>query len=249
MKPVFFTVSLRCCGPLFLLLLLMTASCKKPPTDPVEPIPAANTATLSLYRSWFTTFDTAKHEARFEYGRAMIRHDNMVVDGGLVKYGDSTLIPQVFTQLYYTRKPDDTVASFIPALNGSQLWLVTGNPFYKIPPFSTFAPAYPSFLNKVFDTLPVLRKSQPFTLSWDASVPCDSFSIAISQSNNYIQRSMVPGTTSTITFTPSQLAVFELFQPAYIIMEGYTSKKVEIAGVPVTLETYARRNCNVKIMN
>jgi len=231
-----------------MIVLLSAFSCKRENQNTISNSDIS--ARLILSRSWFTTFtDTSKLEERYEHAAANFIRENTNKDAGTVRYSDSILHQQLYTHYYLSYKPDDPVGTFKHTFDGNQIWSVSGNDSNKIPTFTTPAPDFPSFLLKNYDSIPIIHKSQPFTISWNSSVPCDSFSIGIYQSNNFVESGIVPGNITSFTFSNTKLSIFELFTPAYIILEGRSYKNIKVSGMPITVETYARRNCNAKIMN
>ena len=207
---------------------------------------------LLLARAWLTSYtDTLRADQKYEYAQASIDDGTYNKDAGTITYGDSVLHFQTQSYFYFSYNPDSPVVSFNPAWDGGKSWQISGNAQNKIPAFSATAAAFPSFLLTDFDSLPVVSKSQPFTISWDASVPCDSIQVGIYQSGDYVQSPVLVGNISSVSFSVSQLSIL---QPSFtpedvIIIEGWSYKNISASGIPVLVETYARRNWSVKIVN
>ena len=211
------------------------------------------TGFLNLNRYYYTDFaDTVKAERRNEYAKAGFLMDNYYKDAGAVKYGDSNLYNTSMILYYLSYKPDEPVPVFNHAFDGGQTWAVAGNAQNDIPAFSTPAPPFPSFLDTRFDTLPVIKKSQNFNISWDNTVPSDSISIGLYQSHTNVQSGTIAGNISSYTFTSAQLSIFSTSASTLsnvLIIEGRTYKYITVNGIKVTVENYAKRTCNVKFIN
>ncbi len=208
---------------------------------------------LILSRAWFTSYpDTARVDSKYEWAKASIDDGTNNKDAGSIMYGDSTLHFQTLTYFYYSYNPDSPVVSFNPAWDGEQSWLVSGNAKNNIPAFSATAAQFPSFLTADFDSLPVVHKSQPFTISWDFFSPCDSVQGGIYQENSSVQTPLLAGNISSVSFSPAQLSTFQTFYSPFvnsIIIEGWSYRNITVSGIPVLVETYTRRNWSVKIVD
>ncbi len=208
---------------------------------------------LTISREWFTSYpDTGRVDSRYESAKASIDDGTYNKDAGSIAYGDSTLHFQTLTYFYYSYNPDSSVSSFNPAWDGEQSWLVSGNAKNNIPVFSAEAAQFPSFLLADFDSLPVVHKSQTFTISWDSFSPCDSVQVGIYQENGSVQTPLLAGTVSSVSFSPAQLSIFQTFySPSVnaIIIEGWSYRNITVSGIPVMVETYCRRNWSVKIVD
>jgi hypothetical protein len=208
---------------------------------------------LILSRTWFTDYpDTARVDSRYEWAKASIDDGTYNKDAGSIVYGDSTLHFQTLTYFYYSYNPDSPVVSFNQAWDGEQSWHISGNTKNNIPAFTATAAQFPSFLLADFDSLQVVHKSQPFTISWDSFSPCDSIQVGIYQENSFVQTPVLVGNISSVSFSPSQLSTFQtFFSPSVnaIIIEGWSYTNVNVSGIPVMVETYARRNWSVKIVD
>ena len=226
------------------LILFIALGCKKENKNP-EPVLSAQ---LTLSRVWLTHFSGSnKVEKKYEYAKAMFIKNSFTTPGGTVKYGDSTLHKQSFSNIYYSYNPDEEKLNFNPAWEGNKMWTVSGSPADSIPGFSSVAAPFPSFLLKTTDTLPVIKKSISYTINWDNSIPCDSISIGLYQGNNFFETGKLPGHLSTYTFLTGQLSIFEKFIPAYLIIEGRSYKNTKAGTMAVKIETYANRNFMVEI--
>ena len=208
---------------------------------------------LILSREWFTSYpDTARVDSRYEWAKASIDDGTYNKDAGSVAYGDSTLHFQTQTYFYYSYNPDSSIVNFNPAWDGEQSWHISGNKENNIPAFSTTAAQFPSFLLADFDSLPVVHKSQTFTISWDSFSPCGSVQVGIYQENGFVQTPILPGSISSVSFSPAQLSIFQTFYSPFvnaIIIEGWSYRNITESGIPVMVETYARRNWSVKIVD
>ena len=208
---------------------------------------------LILSREWFTSYpDAARVDSRYESAKASIDDGTYNKDAGTIVYGDSTLHFQTQTYFYYSYNPDSSVVGFNPAWDGEQSWLVSGDAKNNIPAFSATAAQFPSFLIADFDSLPVVHKSQTFTISWDSFSPCDSVQVGIYQVNSIAQTPVLVGNISTVSFSPAQLSTFQTFySPSVnaIVIEGWSYRNITVSGIPVMVETYARRNWSVKIVD
>ena len=208
------------------------------------------TAHLTLSRQWFTSFPNGViREEKYETAIANFQKENFNYDGGTVKYGDSVLTKHSLSFYYQSAGVDNILADFRAAYSGGKTWVVEGNSQYDVPACSTIAPNYPTFLYMKFDTLPVVHRNQSFMLSWDGSVPCDSISIGIFQGYRIVQTGVISGRVSSMAFSPSQLAVLQRFEKAYIIIEGRNYNHTKTSGMEVNAETYARRNCEVFVLD
>jgi hypothetical protein len=226
------------------LILLIALGCKKENKIPES----LYSAELTLSRTWFTHFSgITKEEKKYEHASAMFLKNVYTVPGGTVKYGDSVLNKQNLSNFYVSHNPDEEKLNFNPAWNGNKMWVISGTD--SVPGFSALAASFPDFLLKEIDTMPVARKSQAFTIDWNNSIPCDSIRIGLYQGNNYFESGTITGALSSYTFYTAQLAAFDKFNPAYLILEGRTFKNIKAGNMPVKVETYAVRNFMVKIMD
>jgi hypothetical protein len=205
---------------------------------------------LLLSRLRFTSLSaTGIVEEKYEYAEASFISEGYYKDAGIIKYGDSTLHQQSITLLYLSDKHSDSVPAFIHSIDGGQIWSVSGNSINDIPAFTAQAPNFSSVLSKNFDSIPIIHKSQAFTIDWDSSTPCDSISIGIYQSNNVVESGVIPGNISSFSLSPSQLSIFENFTRAYVVIEGRNYKNITASGIPIIVETNGRRACEVKIID
>jgi hypothetical protein len=76
--------------------------------------------------------------------------------------------------------------------------------------------------------------------------------VGIYQENGSVQTPLLAGTISSVSFSPAQLSIFQTFySPSVnaIIIEGWSYRDITVSGIPVVVETYARRNWSVKIVD
>lgn len=165
---------------------------------------------LNTSRFLLTTSDTP-YTGMYEESISVIATDcSNRLDIGDVKYADSVFTKLISgTNTFYNSQYENPnlMSGWSSFLDGGKTWTVTGNAATGIPPFtSTSSPIYPSILNTTFRSKIAIDRNNPFTVSWDASVPADSVDVWIGSSQTGVAKSgVLPGSTSSYTFTPTQL--------------------------------------------
>jgi hypothetical protein len=76
--------------------------------------------------------------------------------------------------------------------------------------------------------------------------------VGIYQENSFVQTPVLVGNISQVSFSPAQLSTLQTFFSPFvnaIIIEGWSYTNVTVSGIPVMVETYARRNWSIKIVD
>jgi hypothetical protein len=218
-------------------------SCKKGAAFTEAPVEAE----LSINRLSETIFfdSTQKREKKLEYGYAAFYKDISRLNGGTVSYGPEPLQP--FSLGEYSLDNGNDSLNFTSKLDGGKIWSVSGNQTNKIPAFTVIAAHYPTFLQKNFDSIPVIQIGRPFTVTWDNTIPCDSLSVTI-WSGFSVTKSVKASNINSVSFTASDLYILNSTGPGDITIYGRTRKDTIVDGMKIRVETIAVRRSTVKII-
>jgi hypothetical protein len=227
------------------IMILGFISCKKD-IDESASIVEAELEILRLSETNFT--NSSRSEKKYEFARASFYEGPRFIDGVAVTYASDTLLPIAFVSMYYTKQANDSLVAFTSKLDGGQLWTVSANPAENIPGFTIRSEPYSTLLQKHFDSIPVITRGMPFTISWDNTIPCDSLSVWIQQSAYSRLITAKPGNISSVTFPGQDLNLLIPNSEAKIYIDGISFRDTVVAGMTVKVLTFARRVTNAKVL-
>jgi hypothetical protein len=214
-----------------LLSGIVLFSCtKKEEVEVVDHLPYVGSLTVRKTKNFsfagggyfhFFTFEARFRDTNFPYSKGVYAGKIQCLET------DVPLIPNL--TMYNTGIPVDSTSL---AQIGNLVWKIEGSKKDDVPPFSV-RPAFPfSSVDLLhFQSMPVITRNAPFTVSWDNTVPCNAISIIVRGKTPASLTASLPGTASSFTFTAAQTATLDTTaQGGNLHVIAYTEQDTTVVG-------------------
>ena len=198
-----------------IFIIAFQFGCKKKP----EGTPIPKQATLELIKTQYLGSGTGGQY--YVDARATLTINGKNITPGEVRIND-TIVDKQPDYNFALNNLHVAGTDWAGYVDGNNTWTFSGSPEFGIPAFAQASPiGFSSLYLTNTESVNTINRSAPFTIEWDNSVPCDSIEVLIHDrvNNSNLSSGFFKGTTSSYTFTVSQLAMLHPFE----IVNGGTS--------------------------